>query len=207
MAVATVARPPPEVIEKEGAGEPASLQQRGERAEIRGDARLHIGVGAGGGEAFVFAHLRADLGRKRHRHARHQGRQHRARPQLMRGIAVAVEEPDGDALDAVAPERRRERQERRLVERDADGALRVHPFRHGEAEVAGHQRRRPVHEDVVLRRTGSRSAISTLSRNPAVVISAVRTPLRSMMALVASVVPWTMMPISPGSCPVRPSRS
>src|SRR4029453_1829242 len=41
-------------------------------------------------------------------------------------------------------------------------------------------------------------AISSESRNPAVVISAVAAPLRSINALVASVVPCTTSPTSPG---------
>ena len=40
------------------------------------------------------------------------------------------------------------------------------------------------------------SAISMTSRKPSVAISAVRAPLRSMMALVASVVPCTNTPMS-----------
>ena len=43
--------------------------------------------------------------------------------------------------------------------------------------------------------------ISTVSRNPSVVTSAVRAPLRSMIALVASVVPWMMIDRSAGHEP------
>ena len=46
------------------------------------------------------------------------------------------------------------------------------------------------------------SAISITSRKPSVAMSAVRAPLRSMMALVASVVPCTNTPMSPN---VRPA--
>ena len=48
-------------------------------------------------------------------------------------------------------------------------------------------------------------AISTESRKPSVTTSAVRAPLRSISALVASVVPWMTRPISPGAAPARPS--
>ena len=44
-------------------------------------------------------------------------------------------------------------------------------------------------------------AISIESRKPSVTISAVLAPLRSMMALVASVVPWMIRLRSPGSSP------
>src|SRR6476659_9822113 len=44
-------------------------------------------------------------------------------------------------------------------------------------------------------------AISFESRKPSVTTSAVRAPLRSMIALVASVVPWMTMPRSPGLAP------
>ena len=40
-----------------------------------------------------------------------------------------------------------------------------------------------------------------MSRNPSVVTSAVLAPLRSMIALVASVVPWMMIDRSPGASP------
>jgi hypothetical protein len=43
--------------------------------------------------------------------------------------------------------------------------------------------------------------ISITSRNPSVVTSAVLAPRRSISALVASVVPWMMMPISEGEMP------
>jgi len=54
--------------------------------------------------------------------------------------------------------------------------------------MARHQRRRLVEKDVILRKRSS-WPISTRSRNPSVVISAVAAPLRSIKALVASVVP------------------
>ena len=38
----------------------------GEVGEIGGHQRLYVRVGAGGGQALVFANLRAYLGRKRH---------------------------------------------------------------------------------------------------------------------------------------------
>ena len=43
--------------------------------------------------------------------------------------------------------------------------------------------------------------IAMTSRKPSVVISAVRAPLRSMIALVASVVPWMIRPMSPAATP------
>ena len=53
----------------------------------------------------------------------------------------------------------------------------------------------------------SSCAISSASRCPAVVRSAVVAPLRSIRAFVASVVPWMISPISPGPAPARPSTS
>ena len=43
--------------------------------------------------------------------------------------------------------------------------------------------------------------MARVSRKPAVTISAVTAPLRSISALVASVVPWMTWPMAPGATP------
>ena len=78
--------------------------------------------------------------------------------------------------------------DRRLVERGDDPAARVDPLRHDKAQPARHQRRRQVDIDVVLLEAVLVPDLDRVAK-PSVVTSAVRAPLRSMIALVASVVP------------------
>ena len=72
------------------------------------------------------------------------------RAPLVRRIGVAVQEADGDALDALRLQGVGKRRHRGLVERQPHAALGVDALGHGEAERARHQRLGLLDEDVVL---------------------------------------------------------
>ena len=84
---------------------------------------------------------------------------------------------------------RRQRPHRRLVERDQHVAAAVHALGHAEAQSRGTSGGGFRMKMSYCSKRCSK-AISMESRKPSVTISAVLAPLRSMMALVASVVPW-----------------
>ncbi len=68
----------------------------------------------------------------------------------MRAIEISVHVTDRDRLDLGRLELCGERAHRRLVEWDQDVAAAVEPLGNAEAQLARHQRRRLLHEDVVL---------------------------------------------------------
>ena len=68
----------------------------------------------------------------------------------MRLMGEAVEEADGDGLDAVALEVGGDGAQRGLVERPQHGAVGGDALRHAAPPGAGDQRLRPLHVDVVL---------------------------------------------------------
>ena len=94
-----VVMPPPEVISSRGHAKPAPLSPPLEARKVAPHQRLDIGVGAGGGETLVFAHLRRDLGRERHRHVRQSADDFIADAALVLRIGEAVQEADRDRLD------------------------------------------------------------------------------------------------------------
>ena len=67
--------------------------------QISRHQRQDIGVGDGGGSPFVFADLPANLVRQSNRQIGQRGGEKDARPFLMRGVDVAVEETDRQRLD------------------------------------------------------------------------------------------------------------
>ena len=136
--------------QEQRAAEPLAPQQRLEAGEIAPDHRLHIGVGAGGREALVFAHLGRHLGRQRDGDAGQPCREDVAGALLVRRVGEAVQIADRDALDAGGGEPVGEALDRGLVERDHGAAARVDPLRHDKAQPARHQGRRQVDIDVVL---------------------------------------------------------
>ena len=69
---------------------------------------------------------------------------------LVRGIDVAVQEADRHASMRSRAQRVGQRRDRAVVELQPHLAARIHPFRHAEAQVARHQRLRPLHVEVVL---------------------------------------------------------
>ncbi len=76
--------------------------------------------------------------------------QDRAGAPLVRLVGEAVQEADGDRLDLLGLQLRRDAAHRLLVERQQHGAVGGHALGHAEAQVARHQRLRPLHVDVVL---------------------------------------------------------
>src|SRR6185437_14967105 len=135
-----------------------------------------------------FAHLRRLLRGERHRHAGQMPRQQRTNALLMLGVGEAVQKAHRDRLDLLPLE---------LVD-GAPGVLLVEgtstrPCASMRSRTGSRQRRgtsgggSSILTSYCSKRFSWR--ISTVSRNPSVVRSAVLAPLRSMSALVASVVP------------------
>ena len=109
-----------------------------------------VGVGARRREAFELADLRAHLGRQGDGDVRQAFGQERADAAFVGGVGIGVEQPHGDAGDALPFQDRRQRPHRVFVQRQQDLAGGVHPLRHGQAQPARHQRPRAVDVDVVL---------------------------------------------------------
>ena len=106
----------------------------------------------------------------------------------MRRVDVGVQEGDRDALDAVCGKPGRRGFDRRFVERQDRIAGGVEPFGNWEAPPPGTS---GTGFSMSISYCSKRLSvpISMESRKPSVVIRAVRAPLRSISALVASVVP------------------
>ena len=169
--------------------------------------RLHVGVGDGGGGALVLAGLRAD-GR---RQADADGRD-TARPGWRRCAARAR----GWRRSGSAPRRSPRCPCRRCAWRPG-----ARPPRRAARRTAPCTSRRSGTVKRSSRGTSGgvltmlmsywskrlSSAISITSRKPSVAISAVLAPLRSMMALVASVVPCTNRPMSANARPAAAERA
>src|SRR5439155_26352768 len=109
-----------------------------------------VGIGAGGREALVLAHLRRDLRRQRDRQVGPLPGEDVAGRDLVRRIGEAVEEADGDALDALGLEQRQQGFDRGAVERQQHLAGGTAPLLHRQAKATRHQWRRLVEKDVVL---------------------------------------------------------
>jgi hypothetical protein len=69
---------------------------------------------------------------------------------LVVGVDVGVQVADGHALDAVLVQHAAKPPRPNLVQRDQHAAVAVEPLAHRQAQVARHQRPRPVDHDVVL---------------------------------------------------------
>ena len=111
---------------------------------------LQIGVGAGGGETLVFAHLRRHFGRQRYREMGQPARDRVADAALVIRIGEAVQEADRNGLDVLAGERFDGAGHARIVERHLHRALGVDALADRQPKPARHQRRRQIDIDVVL---------------------------------------------------------
>ncbi len=120
-----------------------------EVVEVARHERHHVDIGHRGGGALVLANLRHHLGRAGNgKPGRHLGDEAGQRL-LVDGIAVGVEQGDGDRLHALREQRGDGRPRAGLVERARDLAVGAHALRHLPPQVAGRQRRRRVDEEVV----------------------------------------------------------
>ena len=136
--------------EQQRTGKATRLQGLVKPAEIAVHHRLHVGIGDCGRPALVLANLRRHLARQREGEPGQQAGENIASAPLVCAVAIGVHEPDGDRLDASALKFLRKRPHGRLIERDEHVAARIEPLGQTEAQVTRHQRRRLVHEDVVL---------------------------------------------------------
>ena len=136
--------------QKQRADEAFTPQHGLEIGEVTADQWLDIGVGAGGREALVFAHLGRHVARQGDRDPGQPVGEDLAGAALMRRIGKAVQKTDRDRLDAGGGEPVGQRGHPRLVERHEHPAARVDALAHRKAQPARHQRRRQVDVDVVL---------------------------------------------------------
>ena len=116
----------------------------------------------------------------------------------MLGVGVGVQEADRDRLDAVALAGGCDRLGVRRVERDEDGAVAVDALAHLEAVAPRHERRGLARDEVVHVGAVAAADLEDVAE-AAVVTSAVRAPVRSVSALITTVVPCTSSSIAAGS--------
>ena len=201
-AVSTEMMPAARMHHQQRTGRARRLQRLHQPVEVRLHDRLDIGVGADGVEALVLAHLRRDFRRDRDRQLRQA---------LLQRIAHRAAR--GRRSCSCAGSRSRRSRSRRRRSASTTAAMASSSGRH-----AGSCRRRRSRSSSVNRSqrgiSGGGSVmfrsycskrlsvrISMTSRKPAVVTSAVRAPLRWISALVASVVPWMIVPMSATAMP------
>src|ERR1700747_2678627 len=101
-------------------------------------------------------------------------------------IRVGMQKADGETAHAVGDQSFDLAQDDRHVERNFDGAVGRQTFWNLATPETRHERRG-----------------DSTSAKPAVVISPVGAPLRSIRALVNSVVAWTTLPMRSGAIPDR----
>jgi len=142
--------PPARGHQQEGTVKAGAQELAGELRKVAPDEGLEIRVGAGGGEALVFAHLRRDLAGQRHCDLRQPARNRIAEAALVIGIGEAVQQPDRHGLDLLGSERIDRPGNAGFVEREEHLALRIDALAHRQAQPARNERRRQVDVDVVL---------------------------------------------------------
>ena len=155
----------------EADGEPARRRRQRDAARglhdvelsgnaVLGEARLQIGevarhegshvdVGRGGRCSLVLADLGDDVGRARDGQARRHVLDQLGQTSLVDWIDVGVEQADGQRLDALGEKLPDHRARRGLVERPRDAAVGVEPLRDLPPQVARHEGRRGLDEEVV----------------------------------------------------------
>ncbi len=136
--------------EQEWARQAGFAQRLRKAGQVACHERLHVGVGARRGDAFVLADLGADVGGEGNREVGALGGQDFGDALLVGGVRVAVNEANGDGFDAVLVEYREDGVDRLLVEGDENAAAVVESLRDGQPQVPRDQRRGPVDPDVVL---------------------------------------------------------
>ena len=174
-------------------------QPRLQLAEVAVDRGLHVGVEHGGARALVLAPLARDLGRGGHGDAGQPLAQRCAERLLVLGMGVGVQQADRDGLDPVALAGGSDRlgvRSGRAGRGRRRGGRRARAPRSGGAAATngGGLRETRLYMSGRLPRP-----ISSTSRKPLVVTSAVRAPVRSVSALITTVVPCTSSSISAGS--------
>ena len=127
------------------------LQARLQPVQITGHHRLHICIGAGGGDAFVLADFRTHVRRQRDPQVRQRAFEYFLHALFMRGIREALQKRDGNAFDAVLFQCRHQGFDGSFVERQQDATFGVYALRHRQAQMARHQRRRLVQKNIILR--------------------------------------------------------
>ena len=133
----------------EAPGDAQVLELALEVVEVLGHQRHDVDVGAGGRGPLVLADLRHDLGRAGHGHRGQKLDAEVRQRALVDRVAVGVQEADRDGLDARVLEPRDGRAGARLVQRREHAAVGLDALRDLEPQVARHQRRRLVDEEVV----------------------------------------------------------
>ena len=173
-------------------------------AKVTINARLHVSVERRHDRALVFPECRIDLARQRHGHFRGDRRNVFADAALVNGVEEREEETDGDSLDPLAEQGVNGRAHRYLVEGQDDRAIRRDPLGHLHASRS---RREPA------RRLRREPQIVHLPANLAADLEDVakpfrgdQAPLRSITALVATVVPWQKRSISAADTPCCAAR-
>ena len=133
----------------EVAGDSQIVELALEVVEVARHERHDVDVAARGRGPLVLADLGHHLGRGGDGHAGSELRAELLERPLVDGIAIGVEQADGDGLGARVAEPGDGRPRAPVVEWHEDTTVRGHALRHLEPQVAGDERRGRVDEDVV----------------------------------------------------------
>ena len=159
----------------ERAGEAAALELGCQPLQVARHERLHVGVGAGRGEALVFADFRANGRGERDGDVWQRLREQCRRALFVRVVRVGVQKADGDGLDVSRFQDFRNVENLFFLQGRVHPALRGHPLGHRKAQFTRHQRRGSAQVVVLVALLVAHST----SRKPAVVSGAVLAPFLS----------------------------
>ena len=132
--------PPAGMHQKDRASGPFGSQAFGQTIQIGFHQGLDIGIGDGGVEAFILAHLGRDFARKRNHHPRQAVFQHGTDQPFMGGVGIGMQQPNRDALIARRAQSVAQTFHLGTVQGDQHIAPRADPFSHSVAPIARQQR-------------------------------------------------------------------
>ena len=148
-AAAGATRPPAECISRSAPRKPRARQLALEVRQIAVHQRLHIGVGAGGDRARIFAQLRDHVGGERDEQVGEFALDQRAHRLLVRRIGIGVQEADRDRLDAVIDEPAHRGAHLVRIERRDHAPVAIDPLADLQPVAPRHQRLGEAQEQVV----------------------------------------------------------
>ena len=174
-----------------GAGEAERVEAGLQRVEIALHDRLHVGVEHGRVGALVLAPLAGDFVGGGDAHARQALAQVGLARGLVRGRGVGVEELDGDGLHSLGPAHLDHRVQVFEMQRRTDPPLGVDALAHLEPEPARHEGDLLAVAQIVEIGAVAACDLEHVAEALGVVTSAVFAPVRSVIALITVVPPWT----------------
>ena len=124
---------------QERAAKAEFVQLAGKPLQVARHQRAHVSIGAGRGQALVFADLGTDLAGQRDRDIGAAPREPVGAALFMLRVDERVQVANCDALDTMLVQGRERGFQRGFIERHPDTAVTIEAFGHGQAQVARHQ--------------------------------------------------------------------